>query len=73
MGTSPLYGRAKALAVTPGLVGFLASAKLRRRPFGFYRVMRWLDPVHRSPFGITVLSRHRDVSAAFRNPVLGSD
>jgi cytochrome P450 len=68
-----LAARAKAFAVTPALLGFLASARLRRHAFGFYRVVRRVDPVHQSPFGVTVLSGHTEVSAALRNPALGSD
>ena len=59
--------------VTTGLVGMAASPVLRQRPFLMYRVLRGLDPIHQSPFGIWVLSRHADVTAAFRHPAMGSD
>jgi len=36
-------------------------------------VLRTIDPVHRSPLGLTLLTRHADVSATMRNPVFGSD
>jgi cytochrome P450 len=59
--------------VTPALIAFLASHRLRRHPHGAYRLLRWVDPVHLSPLGVVVLSRHHDVDAALRNPGLGSD
>lgn len=60
-------------AVTAGLTGFVASPSVRRRPHQLYRALRSMDPVHESPFGIWVLSRHEDVAAALRHPLLGND
>lgn len=65
--------RARAGAITPGLVAFMLSPRLRRHPYLPYRMLRSLDPVHQSPFGLYVFSRHADVVASLRHPRLGSD
>ena len=70
---SPLARRMRQWAATPGLVAFVASSRMRTRPHRFYGVLRSLDPVHESPFGVWVLSRHEDVATALRHPLLGSD
>lgn len=68
-----LSDRARAAALTPPVVAFLAAPRLRRRPDRLFRVLQRVDPVHRSPLGLTLLSRHADVAATMRNPVFGSD
>jgi cytochrome P450 len=73
MSLATLSGHARAAALTAGLVAFLAAPPLRRRPHRLFQALQRLDPVHRSPLGITVLSRHADVAATMRNPVFGSD
>jgi len=45
---------------------------LHRDPYPTYGRLRREDPVHRSPFGMWVLSRHADVRAALRDPRLSS-
>ena len=60
-------------AVTPAVVGFVASARIRRRPYLPYAALRRLDPVHRSPLGIYVVSSHAEVDAALRHPHMGND
>jgi cytochrome P450 len=57
-------------AVTADLVSFLALPRRRRHPHGAYRRLRRLEPVHESPFGVWILSRHADVSAALRHPAM---
>jgi cytochrome P450 len=64
---------ARSLAVTPGLVAFILSPAVRRNPHLQYRIVRAVDPVHHSPFGLWVLSRHADVTAALRQPGFGND
>ncbi|MCU1448110.1 MAG: cytochrome [Acidimicrobiales bacterium] len=59
--------------MTPGLLAFVASPAIRRNPHRLYQLLQRLDPVHESPFGLWVLSRHADVQAFLRNPALGSD
>lgn len=59
--------------VTPQLVTFVVSPRRRADPYRAYRRLRRLDPVHRSPLGVWVLSRHADVTAALRHPAMGSD
>jgi hypothetical protein len=57
----------------PWLVAFVLVPRVRRRPHWQYRVVRTVDPVHQSPFGLWVLSRHEDVAAALRSPRMGND
>jgi len=57
----------------PWLVAFVLLPRVRRRPHWQYRVVRTVDPVHKSPFGLWVLSRHQDVVAALRSPHMGSN
>jgi hypothetical protein len=57
----------------PWLVAFVLLPRVRRRPHWQYRVVRAVDPVHESPFGLWVLSRHEDVAAAIRSPHMGND
>ncbi len=66
-------GRMRRWTATVGLASFMASGRLRRRPHRLYRWLRRLDPVHESPIGIWVLSRHEDVSAALRHAGIGND
>lgn len=68
-----MYPKFRRWAVTPGVVGFVASPTVRQRPHPLYRWLRQIDPVHKSPFGVWVLSRHADVVAALRHPDLGND
>ena len=57
----------------PWLVAFVLAPRVRRRPHWQYRVVRSLDPVHQSPFGLWILSRHEDVVAALRSPHMGNN
>jgi pimeloyl-[acyl-carrier protein] synthase len=47
--------------------------RFRSNPQPAYRTLRRLDPMHESPMGIWVLSRHREVNAALRDSQLGCD
>jgi pimeloyl-[acyl-carrier protein] synthase len=48
------------------------DAALHRDPYPLYDRLRREDPVHRSPYGMWVLSRYTDVRAALRDPRLSS-
>ena len=65
--------RVVSAAVTPGLMAFLGSVRLRDRPHRLLRWFRQVDPTHRSPFGFWVLTRHADVERALHDPRLGTD
>lgn len=72
MGTH-LKDRAAAIALTPPLLAFVASARMRERPHPAYAALRRVDPVHRSPFGFWVVTGHAEVSAVLRDPRYGTD
>jgi cytochrome P450 len=42
-------------------------------PYPYYRRLREMDPVHKSPLGFFVASRHADVSLALRDRRFGKD
>lgn len=42
--------------------------RLRTDPYGFYEELRSCDPVHRSPFGMWVITRYEDVLTLLRHP-----
>jgi cytochrome P450 len=46
---------------------------MRADPYPYYHRLRSTDPIHRSPFGYWVLSRHEDVEALLRDPLACSD
>ncbi|HUF34018.1 MAG TPA: hypothetical protein VMN58_12505, partial [Acidimicrobiales bacterium] len=62
----------RGAALTPELIAFVASDRRRRDPFPAYRRLQRWDPIHRSPLGLWVLSRHADVTAALRHPAMSS-
>jgi cytochrome P450 len=54
-----------------GLDPFLPE--YRTDPYPLYRKLRELDPVHRSPVGAWVLTRHADAAAVLRDPRFSSN
>jgi cytochrome P450 len=42
-------------------------------PYGLYGQLREQDPVHRTPHGLWVLTRHADVTAVLRDPRFGRE
>ena len=59
--------------ITAELVRFLASAKRRHDPYPAYDRLLRLDPVHRSPIGVWVVSRHDDVTRLLHHRGLSSN
>lgn len=70
---SVLQGTARRWLVTPGLVGFVASPRVRRRPMPLYRALHRVDPVHRSPIGVWLIASQPAVAALMRSPAVSSD
>lgn len=64
---------ARSARITPELAWVMASPRYRADPYPAYRRLRRLDPVHLSPLGVLVVSEHRHVTAALRNPALSVD
>lgn len=65
--------QARSVALTPMVAAFVASPRVRQHGPRALDLLRRLDPVHRSPLGITILSRHTDVTGALRDSRLGND
>jgi len=61
------YEQGRELLFDPRDPGMLAD------PYPYYHRLRETDPVHRSPFGYWVLSRHQDVDALLRDTRACSD
>jgi cytochrome P450 len=49
------------------------SAEFHDDPYPWYHRLRSSDPVHETPFGVWLLTRHADVAAAVRDPRLSHD
>ncbi|MGI8450470.1 MAG: cytochrome P450 [Streptosporangiaceae bacterium] len=68
----PSRERPAMVTTTPrGLLYNPFDPGLRADPYPVYRVLRETDPVHRSPLGFWVISRHAEVVAIQRDPQLG--
>ena len=64
-------GEIRSAADLEGLDPFLPEH--RRDPYPLYRKLRELDPVHRSPAGPLILTRHADATAVLRDPRFSSN
>ncbi len=62
--TRPLGGDVLAL---------LLDTRYRADPYPLYQRLRQEDPVHRTPFGLWLITRYDDAAAALRDPRLSSD
>ncbi len=64
------------MAQAPETLDFLSAAltpEFRDDPYPFFDLLREHDPVHQTPLGVYMLSRHADASAAVRDPALSND
>jgi cytochrome P450 len=61
------YEQGTGLLFDPRDPGMLAN------PYPYYHRLRSTDPIHRSPFGYWVLSRHQDVDVLLRDAHTSSD
>jgi cytochrome P450 len=68
-----LIATAKRGAIGAGLVGFIASARVRAHPYSLYRTLGRLAPVHESLLGAWIVTSHAEASRLLRDPRLGSD
>jgi len=64
-GTSQALGRE--------VLRLLVGTTHRDDPYPVYRRLLAEDPVHKTPFGMLVLSRYRDCAAILRDPRCSSD
>lgn len=72
-GGRTVASRATRVAVTPPILAYLGSPRLRDRPDRLLGLLQRIDPVHRSPFGFWLLSGHAEIEAALRDHRLGTD
>src|SRR5437660_5908644 len=49
------------------LLGFVLSPDVRANPWALYRQLQESDPVHRTPFGAWLVTRHADIAALVRH------
>lgn len=63
---------AEAASATPLLFDPL-SPEFIRNPYPHYERLRQVDPVHITPHGMYLVSRHGDVSAVLRDKRFGKD
>jgi cytochrome P450 len=57
-------------------VDFLSVAltpEFRENPYQFFEILREHEPVHQTPFGVYLVSRHADASAIVRDPHLSTN
>jgi len=60
----------------PESLDFLSVAmtpEFKADPYPFFDLLREREPVHRTPFGVYMLSRHADAAAIVRDPSLSND
>jgi cytochrome P450 len=49
------------------------TAEFREDPYSFFDTLRATEPIHQTPFGVYLLSRHADAAAVVRDPKLSND
>ncbi len=49
------------------------TPEFRDDPYEFFRLLREHEPVHQTPFGVYLVSRHADASAIVRDPHLSTE
>ncbi|HYV58587.1 MAG TPA: cytochrome P450 [Acidimicrobiia bacterium] len=49
------------------------TPEFRENPYQFFELLREHDPVHQTPFGVYLVSRHADASAIVRDPHLSTN
>jgi cytochrome P450 len=49
------------------------TPEFREDPYTFFDALRASDPIHHTPFGVYLLSRHADATAVVRDPRLSND
>lgn len=49
------------------------TPEFREDPYAFFDELRASEPIHQTPFGVYLLSRHADATAVVRDPKLSND
>ena len=62
-------------AVEPALdfMSVALTPEFRENPYQFFELLREHEPVHQTPFGVYLLTRHADASAIVRDPRLSTN
>lgn len=58
---------------TLDFVGVALTPEFRENPYQFFELLREHEPVHQTPFGVYLLTRHADASAIVRDPHLSTN
>ena len=63
----------RAVEPTPDFLSVALTPEFRENPYQFFEVLREHEPVHQTPFGVYLVSRHADASAIVRDPRLSTN
>jgi cytochrome P450 len=63
----------QAVEPTPDFLSVALTPEFRENPYQFFEVLREHEPVHQTPFGVYLVSRHADASAIVRDPHLSTN
>jgi cytochrome P450 len=63
----------RAVEPTPDFLSVALTPEFRENPYQFFEVLREHEPVHQTPFGVYLVSRHADASAIVRDPHLSTN
>jgi cytochrome P450 len=57
----------------PDFLSLALTPEFRDNPYQFFSVLREHDPVHHTPFGVYLISRHADAASIVRDPRLSNN
>jgi cytochrome P450 len=57
----------------PDFLSLALTPEFRDNPYQFFSVLREHDPVHHTPFGVYLISRHADAATIVRDPRLSNN
>jgi cytochrome P450 len=57
----------------PDFLSLALTPEFRENPYQFFSVLREHDPVHHTPFGVYLISRHADAATIVRDPRLSNN
>lgn len=63
----------QAVDPTPDFLSVALTPEFRDDPYPFFRLLREHEPVHHTPFGVYLLTRHADAATIVRDPRLSNN